>query len=160
MPVCDASSIIYAWDNYPIGQFPGLWEWLAEQVAGGALVMPGVAFDEVARKSSECAQWLKKKGLVPLEIGNAIAQDALRIKGLIGIVGDDYHPKGVGENDILIIATARSRKDVLVSDEGRQYKLPDILTKCKIPAVCGMQGVGVRCISFLEYVKESGEVFR
>lgn len=53
MQVFDASSMIYAWDNYPVRQFPGLWQWIASQIKVEALVMPSVAFDEVAHKTPE-----------------------------------------------------------------------------------------------------------
>ena len=40
MLVFDASSMIYAWDNYPVNQFPPFWQWIATQVEQRALVMP------------------------------------------------------------------------------------------------------------------------
>lgn len=159
MRVFDASSMIYAWDNYPFGQFPPLWVWMANQFEQGELAMPSVALDEVAHKAPECAEWLKDRDLNVLEISNAILQDAMRIKGLLGIVGDKYHPKGVDENDLLIIATAAALNVELVSDESKQ-KLPDLPAKRKIPAVCAMKEVDVACINFLEYIKKSGAVFR
>lgn len=159
MQVFDASSMIYAWDNYPVRQFPGLWEWMERQIEDKNLVMPSVALEEVACKTPDCGEWLKDRNLEQLEISNAIVQEALRIKGLLGIVGDSYHAKGVGENDILIIASARIHGGVLVSNEGRQ-KLPDIPAKRKIPAVCAMPGVSVPCINFIEFIKQSNEVFR
>lgn len=160
MRVFDASSMIYAWDNYPIGQFPPLWEWLASQIESKELVMPSVAFEEVSHKTPECGEWLKDNNLEQLVISNAILQDAKRIKGLLGIVDDNYHPKGVGENDILIIATARQHGAELVSDEERQTTMPQVTSKRKIPAVCVMPTVGVHCINFIEYIKATGEVFR
>lgn len=160
MRVFDASSMIYAWDNYPIGQFPGLWEWMASQIEVQELVMPSVAFEEVQNKTPDCGEWLKDNKLERLPITNAILQDAKRIKGLLGIVDDGYHPKGVGENDILIIATARFHEAELVSDEERQNNLPKVMSKCKIPAVCLMQPVSVSCINFIEYIKDSRAVFR
>ena len=108
MQVFDASSMIYAWDNYPITQFPGLWEWMAEQVDKENLVMPSVAFDEVQRITPDCGDWLKVQSIKRLAMSNVILQDAFRIKGLLGIADDKYHTKGVGENDIFIIATARA----------------------------------------------------
>ena len=160
MRVFDASSMIYAWDNYPVGQFPGLWEWMANQIEAKQLVMPSVAFEEVQNKTPDCGEWLKDNDLEQLAISNVILQDAKRIKGLLGIVGDNYHSKGVGENDILIIATARAHGAELVSDEEKQRTLPQVLSKRKIPAVCDMAGVSVTCINFIEYIKGSEAVFR
>jgi len=160
MLVFDASSMIYAWDNYPVQQFPGLWEWIADQILEKELMMPSVAFEEVANKAPDCGEWLENQGIERLEISGTILQDAMRIKGLLGVVGDNYHSKGVGENDILIIATARIHGVELVSDERRQNVVPTEATKRKIPAVCDMQEVAVSCINFIEFIKRSDKVFR
>jgi hypothetical protein len=165
MQVCDASSIIYAsiiyaWDNYPILQFPGLWEWLSIQIGQRDLVIPRVAFEEVSDKAPECGEWLKEYDIEQLEITNTVLQDAQRIKGLLGIVDDNYHPKGVGENDIFIIAIAREHGAELVSDEEKQTNLPNVAAKRKIPAVCAMTKVSVPCINFIGYIRRSQVVFR
>jgi hypothetical protein len=60
---------------------------------------------------------------------------------------------------LLIIATARVHKAELVSNEARQ-KFPDILAKRKIPAVCAMREVAVYCVNFIEFIKQSDEIFR
>lgn len=160
MLVFDASSIIYAWDNYPIEQFLGLWDWMAEQVSAQQIGMPDVALEEVHNKVPECSTWLKDNGLLIIPVGNAALQEAMRIKALLGIEGDRYHPKGVGENDILIIATAKLQDVALVSDEERQQVAPQVQSKRKIPSVCGLREVAVECINFLDYIKSSGTVFR
>ena len=159
MQVFDASSMIYAWDNYPINQFPGLWEWMGTQIDGELLVIPSVAFEEVAYKTPDCGKWLIANRIRQLEITNSTMQIALRIKARLGIKGDGYHSKGVGENDIFIIATACDLNAELVSNEGRQHTL-DIAAKMKIPAVCALKDVDVICMNFIEYIKQSGEVFR
>lgn len=160
MQVFDASSMIYAWDNYPILQFPGLWDWMAEQISEKTLVMPKVAFEEVKQKTPECAKWLKDNEIELLDVNDAIAQVTMRIKQLLGITDDNYHAKGVGENDLFIIATAKVYNGELVSDEEKQTNLPDKPSKRKIPAVCAMKNVGVPCINFIEYFKRSEMIFR
>lgn len=159
MQVFDASSMIYAWDNYPAHQFPGLWQWMSIEINERRLVMPSVAYVEVCNRTPDCGNWLGAANLERLEITNAIAQDAMRIKGLLGIVGDQYHSKGVGENDLLIITTARAHERELVSDERRQAAPPDVNSKRKIPSVCSMHGVAVPCINFIEYIKRANYVF-
>lgn len=159
MRVFDASSMIHAWDNYPVRQFPPLWGWMASQVEAKELLMSSVAFDEVNHKAPDCGEWLRNNNLERLAISNAILQEAKRIKGLLGIVDDNYHPKGVGENDILIIATARLHRAELVSDEEPQPTLPPVSKRKKIPAVCVMPTISVSCVNFIKYIKNSREVF-
>lgn len=160
MQVFDASSVIYAWDNYPLNQFPPLWNWMASEINTKAFLMSKVAFEQVDHKFPECGTWLKDKGIQRIDVSNDILQEAMRIKRMLGISGDKYHPKGVDEKDILIIATARIWETELVSDEARQHMLPDKKTKMKIPAVCDLEGVGVPCVSFIELIKRSEMVFQ
>ncbi len=160
MPVFDASSVIYAWDNYPPQQFPPLWTWIEGQIRSDAISIPKVAFDEIQAKSPDCGAWLEDKGVAILEITGEILRDAQRIKGLLAIVDDGYHAKGVGENDLLIIAAARSVGAELISEEERQPAVPRVPSKRKIPAVCAMPQVAVPHKKFVEYLKQSGAVFR
>lgn len=159
MQIFDASSIIHAWDNYPIEQFPKLWNWLAIEIQSNRLCIANVAFNEVKNKSPDCSEWLKKEAEIKrIAESNDILQCALQIQSLLRIQNDRYGG-GVGENDILIIATAKVEGMDLISDEKLQIKLPQKLTNYKIPAVCQMQDVSVVCIKFLELLKQSGTVF-
>lgn len=155
----DASSIIHAWDNYPPGQFPPLWRWIAVQIADETFSIPSVALEEVRRRLPECARWLTEQDIESIPMGNDILQEAVRIKGVLGIESDNYSAKGVGENDLFIIATASVFDLELISNEGRQTNLPDVLANCKIPAVCGMRAVEVACIDFITLIRRSGQVF-
>lgn len=92
MEVFDASSIIYGWDNYPIQQFPKLWEWLATQVEGRQISISVVALSEVQAKTPDCGAWLRVNNVVQLPAGNAELVEALRIKALLGIVGVSITP--------------------------------------------------------------------
>lgn len=159
MQTFDASSIIYAWDNYPPEQFPPLWRWIAERIEAGEFSIPEPALEEVERRLPECAAWLQDKHIERVTVTNEILQEALRIKDLLGIEEDRYHAKGVGENDLLIIATARIQGFELVSNEGRQHQFPTVAAKAKIPAVCDMEDVDVLCVDFITLIKRSGEVF-
>jgi predicted nucleic acid-binding protein len=158
MPVLDASSALYAWDNYPIHQFPPLWSWLALQVATGKLTTAAVAYSEIDHKSHDCALWLKAQKITVHPVTQAVLLDALRMKQLLGIQGELYG-SGVGENDLFIVAIARAQGADLLTDEARQPSLPLDRRKYKIPAVCALPEVQVRTWSFVEYIKRSQVVF-
>ncbi len=123
MQAFDTSTIIYAWDNYPPEQFPGLWRWMAKKVESGEFVMLDVAFLEFKKKSLDLKEWLEDHKLRKFEITDATIQNALMIKTLLGTENDKYGV-GVGENDILIIASAKEHHIELVTNESLQNKLP------------------------------------
>lgn len=159
MRVLDASAIIYAWDNYPLTQFPGLWGWLANELKTHELAIPTVALEEVAHMAPACATWLKNAEVLKLPIGEAVVMTAMAIKNAIGVVNDQYHPKGVDENDLFIIAAAKVHGAELITNEARQFGAQVEARKYKIPAVCDMHAVGVMSLNFLEYIQKSQQVF-
>lgn len=159
MQVIDASSALYAWDNYPESQFPGFWKWLSEEINQEKIVIPNVALTEVKNKYEECANWLRNNGIKVIKNSNLILQEAKRIKGLLNINDENYHPNGVDENDLIIIATAKILRYRLISDE-KQPTAPNVIRKRKIPKVCIMDTVNIDCICFVDFFKESGVVFR
>lgn len=158
MQVFDASSMLYAWDNYPISQFPGLWNWLEGRFEKAIIRISEVAVEEVGHKAPECVAWLKAAGLQKIEVTEAILQEAFRIKALLAIEEDKYGG-GVDENDLIIIATAKGFSLELVTDEAFQASLPTLKYNYKIPAVCSMDTVNVNWIGFLAYLKRSEAVF-
>ena len=159
MHMFDASSTIYGWDNYPLVQFPGLWDWLGSQIGAGLVTLSETANKEVCSKLENCGQWLKDQGLAVVVNTPATLLEASQIKTLLNIVGDDYRSDGVGENDLLIIASAKTGGATLVSDEKKQPIRPADRRRYKIPAVCAYLNSPVRCESFLEYIKSSGQSF-
>lgn len=155
----DASAIIHGWDHYPIGQFPRLWEWLGEQLADGNPVICSVALEEVERRAPECYEWLIQQTITRIEMTNADTLRAASIEQALGIVNQRYNQAGVGENDLLIIASALESGHELITNEGRQSDLPKNKARYKIPAVCAMRSVAVPCLSFLDFIRASGVVF-
>ncbi len=111
-----------------------------------------MALNETSNKSPDCVSWLKERNLRVLPLTQQTLELALEIKHLLGIE-EKYHPKGVDENDLFIISTAKINSTVLITEENRQPNLPniDIRTKYKIPAVCNLQEVQVRNINFRNY---------
>ncbi|MBA4155721.1 DUF4411 family protein, partial [Flavobacterium sp.] len=150
----DASSIIHAWDNYPISNphFKSLWQWFADQISNKQFCISKIALEEVGHKLPECGKWLRNNLIEVYPLTPRSILTAQQIKTLLGIVEERY-AKGVGENDLFIIAIAKETISTLVSEEARQNKLPSLKSNYKIPAVCEMPEVAVTCISFVELLK-------
>ena len=87
MHMFDASSIIYGWDNYPLAQFPRLWDWLGSQIGAGLVTLSETADKEVCSKLANCGQWLKDQGLAVVVNTPATLLEASQIKTLLNIAG-------------------------------------------------------------------------
>lgn len=150
----DASSMIHAWDNYPISNphFNALWQWFADQIDNKQFAISTVALEEVSHKIPECGEWLKSNSIEVFPLTAVSLLTAQNIKMLLNIVEDKY-TKGVGENDLFIIAMAKETGAILISEEALQNKLPALKSNYKIPAVCGMVEVSVICSNFLALLK-------
>ncbi|OED38231.1 hypothetical protein AB833_20480 [Chromatiales bacterium (ex Bugula neritina AB1)] len=158
MRVVDASSIVLAWDTYPIDQFPPFWEWIDSTIQSAKMVMAEPNFDEVGHVSPELQSWLLPR-LTRLPVDNKVMVRALQINTVLGTTNDNYHPDGVDENDILCIATAQSNNCGLLADESPQPALPQNMRRYKIPAVCNLGKVAVSCLNLNQYIRQSGVVF-
>lgn len=155
----DASGIIYAWDEYPIANFPKFWEWIAVQIIDGKCAISEVAFEEVKHKYNECANWLSDKKIRRIGLNDEILTIASEIKALLEIE-EEVYGAGVDENDLIIIASAKIEADVLLTQESRQPFDPNRKKKnYKIPAVCELADVGVRHRNVREWIQASGEQF-
>lgn len=146
----DASSVLYAWENYPINLFPKLWNKLEEMIRSNYLSISKVALNEIENHSKDCNRWLRNQSIATIRVDSTIIQRTLQYRSLLGIT--NKFGKGVGENDLIIIATASVGNAILISDEHKQPNKPKVLANYKIPAVCRMNSVNVECINFLDYI--------
>ncbi|MBT4836508.1 MAG: DUF4411 family protein [Methylococcales bacterium] len=150
----DASSIIHAWDNYPPENphFDSLWEWIGRKISNNQFGISKKALEEVEHKVPKCGEWLKDNNITIYPLTASALLTAQRIKNFLGIEEEKY-TKGVGENDLFIIAIAKETQTISITEEGRQNNLPNLKSNYKIPAVCNMNEVNVECISFVELLK-------
>lgn len=133
----DASSVIHLWENYPAqnDHFKSLWESFVENLNNGTFSISDVALKEIKDKIPDFEERVQpkpnpeQKNITDLQI----VQD---IKDNLGIEEDKYHPKGVNENNLFIIAVTKRNNHILVSEEAVQNNLPVEKSKYKIPAVC------------------------
>lgn len=159
MRVIDSSSLLHGWDDYPLSNFPGLWEWMASEISQKSILVPQIVIGEVERICEKCALWVEGvNGFSAVEIDGSIVSEAIAIVSWLGVENDQFG-SGVGSNDILIIATAKSLGCPLISNEAKQPILPANRKSYKMPAVCSASIVLVDCINFADLIKASGQAF-
>jgi hypothetical protein len=147
MPFCvDSSGWLDGWTrNYPPDVFRTLWDRIEELVDTGELIASEEVYVELAKKDDDLHDWIqaRKAMLVPLD--EAIQQHVAEILGKYPRLVDTL--KGRSQADPFVIATAIEHDAVVVTGE-----IMGTVAKPRIPFVC--QAEGIRCITFLEMIRE------
>jgi hypothetical protein len=147
MPFCvDTSAWLDGWRrNYPPDVFKTLWSRIEMLVDEGEIIASEEVYVEIAKKDDDLHDWIqaRKSMLVPPE--EAIQQRVAELLGKYPRLVDTL--KGRSQADPFVIATAMERDAVVVTGE-----LTGTAERPRIPYVC--QAEGVRCINFLEMIRE------
>ena len=147
MPFCvDTSAWLDGWRrNYPPDVFKTLWSKIETLVDEGEIIASEEVYVEIAKKDDDLHDWIqaRKSMLVPPE--EAIQQGVAELLGKYPRLVDTL--KGRSQADPFVIATAVERGAVVVTGE-----LTGTAERPRIPYVC--QAEGVRCITFLEMIRE------
>ena len=149
----DASTLIHAWQHYPIKNFGPLWQWIEGLISSQKVRVTPENLEEVKHKEPNCYDWLKDKNITTVKTGNDIVQEAWRIASELGIKDDKYSPKGVDYNDLILISAALNTECDLITNEALQRDRPKIKANYKIPLVCREIVRSVTTFSFIEWFK-------
>lgn len=143
----DTSGWLDGWQrHYPPDVFPSLWTKLDELIAAGEIISSEEVYLELQRKADELHDWIqaRKRMLVPLD--EPIQMRAAALLGEFPRLVDTLRNRS--KADPFVIATAMERGTVVVTGEPLTGKMD----KPRIPDVCKVKGV--RCITFLEMIRE------
>ncbi|MEV4772623.1 DUF4411 family protein [Micromonospora humida] len=148
----DTSSIIEAWHRrYPLDAFPGLWQGIDELVSLGRLQASEEVRQELKKKDDELYAWAKER---PQLFREADLENQLAVRSIL-----QSHPKlvntqkGRSQADPFVIALARVRKCVVVTNEVALGSLD----RPRIPDVC--HALGISCINFLGLIRQEKWIF-
>lgn len=148
----DASGWLDGWvRDYPQDVFPSLWEKLAQCIADGVVRCSEEVYVELEKKDDGLHDWLMARKEVLVPIDEEIQRSVSQLLALYPRLVDTHRNRS--QADPFVIATAESLKAVVVTGEKPRGKM-DIP---KIPDVCAARGI--RCISFLEMLRELGWKF-
>lgn len=147
----DSDAIINAWRDYPIQNFPKIWEWI-EQIGkeriGG---MSEVVFKELEKGGDECFDWFKQRKSLFVHPNDQEIQ--VEVKRLVTNYNNFGIITGKNEGDPYVVALAKIKGAVVVTNESPSNDM----NGPKIPDVCREEGV--RRIKFVQVITSEGVVF-
>jgi Domain of unknown function (DUF4411) len=145
----DTSGWLDGWErHYPPDVFPTLWNKLDELIDKGEIISSEEVYVELQKKADELHDWVKdrKRMLVPLteDIQRRAAGLLVEYPRLVDTL------RGRSKADPFVIATAMEHDAAVVTGEILTGKMD----KPRIPDICNVKGV--RCITFLQLIRELG----
>ena len=149
----DTSALLDGLDRYyPEEAFPALWARVDELIDAGRFFISEEVWEEVKQRDAVGRAWCEPRLhrlMVPTD-RQVAAEVAYVLKDHGRLV---MHMKGRNRADPFVIAVARLRGAVVVTGEGSD----GTASRPKIPYVC--EQLGIRCIRFLDVIREEQWVF-
>ena len=146
------SMFIQSWRRYyPIDVFPSVWEKMDDLINEGAIVAIDEVRGELERKDDEALAWVAERNYLFMPISDAIQQAVKEVLRRYPRLLDTR--KNRSGADPFVIALAMVEGLTVVTDE-KETGSP---SKPNLPDACA--GLGVRCISILDMLREEGWKF-
>jgi uncharacterized protein DUF4411 len=142
----DTSSWLDGWHRYyPRDVFPSLWQNVEERVSGREIVASEEVYVEVQKKDDDLHAWMKQRKLMLIPANESIQRRVAGVLVRYPRLVDTL--KGRSQADPFVIATAFETSSIVVTGESF-----GTVTKPRISFVC--QQLGIRCITFLDMIRE------
>ena len=153
MPYCiDTSGWLDGWErHYPPDVFPSLWIKLDELVDAREIISSEEVYVELQKKADELHDWVKDRKQMLIPLTEEIQRRASSLLGEYPRLVDTL--RGRSKADPFVIATAMELEAVIVTGEIVTGKMD----KPRIPDICQVKGI--RCITFLQLIRELGLKF-
>jgi hypothetical protein len=123
-----------------------LWTRIEERIGAGDIITSEEVYIELSKKADDLHDWVMQRKQMLVPIDEPIQRRVSQLLGLYPRLVDTLKNRSTG--DPFVIATAEIRGAVVVSGEIATNKLD----KPRIPDVC--RAHGIRCIGFLEMIRE------
>lgn len=150
----DSSAWLDGWvRDYPRQVFPSLWEKLAESIDAGLLKCSEEVYVELEKKDDGLHEWLKARKHVVVPIDEEIQAKVMELLGHYPRLVDTHRQRSQADPFVIATAEQLGSETVVVTGEKPRGKL-DVP---KIPDVCTARGI--RCITFLDMLRELGWSF-
>lgn len=158
--LADANVFIrFGAEFYPFETFPGVWDWLAEAISTGTVVLLPQVLNELSPRSRRFEDWLREHGAASLPSAEMdYATAALEVDQALqrlGATAGSVARFRAGA-DFALVAWARAGNHRVVT-----FELPEDVGKssrrAKIPDVCAT--LGIPCVSPIRMFADHGARF-
>ena len=148
----DTSGWLDGWQRYyPRDVFPSLWGRIEGVINSGEIIVSDEVYRELERKSDDLHDWIKARKQMLIPLNEPIQLRAAQLLAEFPRLVDTQ--RGRSKADPFVIATALEKGAIVVTGE----VVTGNLEKPRIPDVCQVKGV--RCITFLQMIRDLGLTF-
>lgn len=144
----DSDAIINAWRDYPIENFPKIWEWIEKMGNEGVLGLSEVVFKELEKGGDECFDWFRKRKHAFVVSNDATVQKELQ--RLVNSYSNFGLVTGKNEGDPYVVALAIVNDCLVVTNES----MSNNMNGPKVPDVCNAEGI--KWIKFVDVIRREG----